>query len=158
VTIRHRFGDPRKGEDGATMVEFALVAVLAFAVLFVAADLGLVVFGNSIGSSAARDGARVGLINYVDADVPGSVNNLAVQAAVRQRLVGMVGYQSATVVCRPAGNLTATVPCTSTAVDLAGGDLIEVTATWKHRGAAVFGPPTHSATARMVIVGAPDLS
>ena len=146
------------GEAGATMVEFALVAVLAFGVLFVAADLGLVVFGNSIGSSAARDGARVGLINYEDADIAGSANNLAVEAAVRQRLVGMVGFQSASVVCRPAGNLSATVPCHPTSVDLTRGDLIEVRATWKHRGAAVFGPPTHSATARMVIVGAPDLS
>ena len=146
------------GEAGATLVEFALVAVLAFGVLFVAADLGLVVFGNSIGSSAARDGARVGLINYEDADIVGSANNLAVEAAVRQRLVGMVGFQSAAVVCRPAGNLSATVPCHPTSVDLTRGDLIEVRATWKHRGAAVFGPATHSATARMVIVGSPDLS
>lgn len=140
------------------MVEFALVAVLAFAVLFVVADLGLVVFGNSIGSNAARDGARVALINYEDADVAGSPNNLAVEAAVRQRLVGLVAFQSATVACRPADDLTATLPCQAGSVDLTRGDLIEVRATWKHRGAAVFGPPTHSATARMVIGGAPDLT
>jgi hypothetical protein len=146
------------GEAGATMVEFALVATLAFAVLFVVADLGLVVFGNSIGSSAARDGARVGLINYEDADVVGSANNLAVEAAVRQRLVGLVTFQSATVVCRPAHDLTATVPCRPGSVDLTRGDLIEVRVTWKHRGAAIFGPAIHSATARMVIGGAPDLS
>ena len=62
-------------ETGATMVEFALVSVVAFALIFGLAEIGLVVFGNSIGSSAARDGARVGLVNYVDADVPGSADH-----------------------------------------------------------------------------------
>lgn len=146
------------GERGATMVEFALVAVVAFALLFGLAEVGLIVFGNSIGSSAARDGARVAIINYEDADVPGSPNNLAVVAGVQKRLVGMVTFQSAAVSCRPGDNPTATVPCRPPSVDLARGDLIEVTATWKHRGAAAFVPATHSATARMVINGAPDLS
>lgn len=147
-----------RGERGATMVEFAIVSVVAFALLFGMADLALVVFGNSVGSNAARDGARVGLISYEDADVPGSTNNLAVVAAVKKRLVGLVVYQSTTVVCRPADNLTATEPCRSTSVDLDRGDVIEVAVTWKHKGAAVFVPSTHSATARMVIGGAPDLS
>jgi hypothetical protein len=145
-------------ETGATMVEFALVSVVAFAIIFGLAELGLVVFGNSVGSSAARDGARVGLVNYVDADVAGSPNNLAVVAAVKQRLVGIVTYQSASVVCRPADDLTATEPCQPASVDLARNDLIEVAVTWRHKGAAAFGPATHSATARMVIGGAPDLS
>jgi len=145
-------------ERGATMVEFALVSVVAFALIFGLAELGLVVLGNSVGSGAARDGARVGLVNYVDADVPGSADNQAVVAAVKQRLVGIVAYQSASVVCRPADDLTATEPCRPGSVDLARNDVIEVAVTWRHRGAAAFGPATHSATARMVIGGAPDLS
>ena len=144
-------------ETGATMVEFALVSVVAFALIFGLAEIGLVVFGNSIGSSAARDGARVALISYVDADVPGSADNLAIVAAVKQRLVGLVTYQSATVVCRPADDLTTTEPCRSTSVDLDRGDVVEVAVTWRHKG-AVFVPATHSATARMAIGGAPDLS
>jgi len=147
-----------RGEAGATMVEFALVSVVAFALIFGMAELGLVVFGNSIGSSAARDGARVALINYVDADVPGSPDNLAVVNAVQRRLVGLVTYQSATVVCRPADNLAATEPCEPGSVDLDRDDVVEVAVTWRHNGAAAFGPATSSATARMVIVGGPDLS
>lgn len=106
--------------------------------------------------NAARDRARVGIIQYVDADTPGSVNNLAVIDAVRERLVGAVEYQSTTVACQPADDLTATVPCQPTSVDLDRGDFIEVTVTWKNKGL----PPatTHSETARMVIGGAPDLS
>lgn len=147
-----------RDEAGVTMVEFAIVSVVAFALLFGMADLGLVVFGNSVGSSAARDGARVGLIRYEGADLPGSPNNLAVVEAVKKRLVGMVVYQSATVVCRPADDLTVTEPCQATAVDLDRGDVIEVTVTWKHKGAVAFVPATYSATARMVIGGAPDLT
>ena len=140
------------------MVEFALVAVVAFVLLFGMAETGLIVFGNSIGSSAARDGARVGIISYEDADVPGSPNNLAVVAAIQKRLVGLVTFESAVVSCRPGGDLTVAVPCRPPSVDLARGDLLEVTVTWKHRGAAAFVPATHKATARMVINGVPDLS
>jgi hypothetical protein len=138
------------------MVEFALVSVVAFLLMFGMADIGLVVFGNTIGSGAARDGARVGLIRYVDADVPGSANNLAIVDAVQKRLVGMIQHQSTTVVCRAADNLAGTEPCQPASVDLDRGDLIEVTVTWQDKGL----PPvtTHSATARMVIGGAPDLS
>ena len=92
-------------ERGATMVEFALVSVVAFALIFGLAELGLVVFGNSVGSSAARDGARVGLVNYVDADVAGSPNNLAVPVATLARTLKTV--QGVTEVPVPA---TATAP------------------------------------------------
>lgn len=149
---------PGGREAGATMVEFSLVAVVAFVLLFGMAETGLIVFGNSIGSSAARDGARVGIIDYQDADLPGSPNNLALVASVKKRLVGLVTFESAVVSCRPGGNLTVTVPCRPPSVDLARGDLLEVTVTWKHVGAAAFVPATHKATARMVINGAPDLS
>lgn len=145
-----------RGQRGSTMVEFAIVSVVAFALIFGMANIGLTVFGNSVGSSAARDGARVGIINYVDADTPGSPNNLAIIDAVKKRLVGAVDYQSTTVVCRPADDLTATEPCHPTSVDFDRSDLIEVTVTWKSKTLAPV--TTHSATARMVIGGAPDLS
>ena len=145
-----------EGQRGSTRVEFAIVSVVAFALMFGMANIGLAVFGNSVGSSAARDGARVGIINYVDADIPGSANNLVIVDAVKKRLVGAVDYQSTTVVCRPADDLTATEPCQPSSVDFDRSDLIEVTVTWKTKGLAPV--TTHSATARMVIGGAPDLT
>jgi hypothetical protein len=140
------------------MVEFALVAVVAFAHIFGMAGLGHGVFGNTIGSNAARDGARVASINYVDADIPGSAGNLAVVNAVKRRLVGLDTFQSAAVVCRPADNLTATESCEPASVNLDRSDVIEVAVTWRAGGIPPFGGTTHSATARMVIGGAPDLS
>lgn len=141
------------------MVEFAIVSVVAFLLMFGMADMALIVFGKSVGSSAARDGARVGIVNYVGADTPGSTNNQAIVDAVKKRLSGTIVYQSTTVACRPADNLAGTEPCQPASVDMDRGDLIEVTVTWKHKGSSPFVPvTTHSATARMVIGGAPDLS
>jgi hypothetical protein len=141
------------------MVEFALVSVVAFLLMFGAADMALIIFGNSVGSNAARDGARYGTINYVDADVAGSANNAAIVSEVRRRLAGNIVLQSVNVVCRPATDLTATEACQTGTVDFGRSDLIEVRATWRHKGVSPFVPVTsHSATARMVIGGAPDLS
>jgi Flp pilus assembly protein TadG len=76
----------RSSEQGSTAVEFALVSVVAFLLLFGMAELAIIVFGNTVGTNAARDGARAGIVNYVDADLPGSANNLAIVSAVKQRL------------------------------------------------------------------------
>ncbi|MGH9004986.1 MAG: TadE family protein, partial [Acidimicrobiia bacterium] len=61
----------RPGEQGSTVVEFALVSVVAFLILFGMAELAIIVFGNTVGTNAARDGARAGIVNFVDADLPG---------------------------------------------------------------------------------------
>ncbi len=45
-------------------------------------ELSLVIAGNSAGSNAARDGVRVGVLQYENADIDGSPNNLAIKAAV----------------------------------------------------------------------------
>ncbi len=148
------------GEDGATLVEFALVSVVAFMLMFTGADFALIVLGNSVGSNAARDGARVGIINYIDADTTGSTNNSLILAAVQKHLVNNVRNASITVKCL-RGDTQAQVTCnTSTSgVDLTRGDLIEVKATWQHKGYSPFMPSTtHSSAARMVIGGKPDLT
>ena len=140
------------------MLEFAIVSVVAFLLMFGMADAALIVLGNSVGSNAARDGARVGIINYQDADVTGSVNRQAIEAAVLKRLSGNIASPAVTVVCRPATNLALTVACQPGTVTL-DRDVIEVRVTWTHKGSSPFLPSTtHSATSRMVIGGAPDLT
>jgi Flp pilus assembly protein TadG len=140
------------------MLEFAIVSVVAFFLMFGMADAALIVLGNSVGSNAARDGARVGIINYEDADVTGSVNHQAVKAAVLKRLSGNIASPAVTVACRPASNLALTVACQPGTVTL-GRDVIEVRVTWTHKGSSPFLLSTsHSAISRMVIGGAPDLT
>jgi Flp pilus assembly protein TadG len=141
------------------MVEFALVSIVAFFLLFTAANMSLIVLGNSVGSNAARDGARVGIINYVNAHDPSSANYALIKAAVEKRLANNVTNVLLTVTCRPGDSLSTTELCTTSAVDLNRNDVIEVKVTWTHKGFSPFGGSTsHSATARMTIGGEPDLS
>lgn len=157
-------------EEGATLVEFAIVTSVTFLLLFGMADMALILLGNSAGSNGARDGARVGIINYEFADAPGShldhtgatVDNYqAIVDAVSKRLAGTISSPTVAVRCldnhTAPGTLT-TEPCRFGTVVL-DQDLIEVKLTWVHRGSSPFVPvTTHSQTARMVISGAPDLS
>jgi Flp pilus assembly protein TadG len=148
----------RSDESGATMVEFALVSIVAFMLMFGMAQLGLVVLGNSTGSNAARDGARVGLINYIDADDTSSANYSLIVDAVQKRLSNNVKNIAVTVRCLRGDNQAA-VACDTDNVDLTRGDLIEVKATWDHKISGLFvSTVSGSSTARMVIGGAPDLT
>jgi Flp pilus assembly protein TadG len=147
------------GEAGATLVEFALVSIVAFLLMFTMAELAMVVLGNSAGSNAARDGARVGLIYYRDADVSSSTNNTKIVSAVQKHLASNVTNISDDVNCLQGETLAQLTACNPTYVDLTRGDLIEVVATWDHKGFGPFMPTlSRSAAARMVISGEPDLT
>jgi hypothetical protein len=61
-------GQRFRGAGGATMVEFAIVSIVLFLLIFGAAQLALIEGGNSSGGNAAREGARIGIINYACAD------------------------------------------------------------------------------------------
>jgi TadE-like protein len=140
------------------MLEFSIVSVVAFLLMFGMADMALIVFGNSVGSNAARDGARVGIIHYEDADVAGSANHQTIVDAVKKRLSGNILSPAVAVVCRPADYVDTTEACQPGIVAL-GRDLIDVRVTWTHKGSSPFVPSTtHSATSRMVIGGAPELT
>jgi Flp pilus assembly protein TadG len=148
----------RRGEDGSTLVEFAIVSTVLLLFMFAIADIGLVEIGNSVGSNAARDGARTGIVNstYVGADSAGS-NNTKIVNAVEQRLSGLVsGGPTIAVQClddhTTPGTLT-TEACTTANVQT-GTDLIEVKVTWTHISATPFVPnKSHTQSARMVING-----
>jgi Flp pilus assembly protein TadG len=138
------------------MVEFALVSIVAFLLMFGMFQFGLVILGNSAGSNAARDGARLGIINYATADTGGASYNEIV-AAVQKNLSGNVSNLSVTVKCLNGTPPLAQVACN--AVVLTRSDLIEVKASWNHKGFGPFMPSvSRSSTARMVITGAPDLT
>jgi Flp pilus assembly protein TadG len=148
----------RRDEDGSTLVEFAMVSTVFLLLMFALADIGLVEIGNSVGSNAARDGARTAIVNstYIGANSPGA-NNTKIVNAVTQRLSGLVrGTPAVAVRClddhTTPGTLTPET-CASANVET-GTDLIEVAVTWKHISATPFVPNnTHTQTARMVITG-----
>ena len=79
-----------RGERGAVVLEFAIVAPILFLFMFVLADFALAELSDSAGSNAAREGARVGILHYDGAHVPGSPNNTEIVDAVTAKLAGNV--------------------------------------------------------------------
>lgn len=146
----------RDGDRGATLIEFAFVFPLLALFFTALADVGFVVLGSSVASGAARDGARVGIIKYLDSDDPTSANHDLITDAVEARLLGWVKQGTGPLVnvrCLD-GDTDAVKPCTESAIEI-DTDLIEVTVDWEAVAATGLFPVdrTQSDTARMVIIG-----
>ena len=149
---RHRCVARRgEGDRGAVIVEAALVLPLLLALLLGFVEFSLVEFQQSQASSAARDGARVGILGYRQADVVGSADHDAIVAAVNARLAGQEDVSVAVRCLSDAGAATA---CGSVA--LSGS--IEVTVSWPHDDLTFFGPlvpSTIESSSTMALVGGP---
>jgi hypothetical protein len=152
------------------LVEFALVGPLLFLMIIGLLDFSLIIVGNTVGTNAAREGARVGVIDYIDADddvAPVSASYQAVVDAVTRRLAGLVRSDLVIKVRCVDGDepdphdsagtgalpLPGTIPCTS-ATAVPGHDLLEVAFSWSHLGASPFVANTkHSERAMFTIQG-----
>ena len=76
-----------KNQDGATVVEFALIAPLLFLLIFGVIEFSLLLFNKHVINNSSREGARAGIVaredRFVDAggsliddiNVSGTVNN-----------------------------------------------------------------------------------
>jgi hypothetical protein len=157
----------RLDDRGAVLVEFAIVGPLLFLMLIGLLDFSLIIVGNTVGTNGAREGARLGVVNYIDADVTGSFNNRLIAAEVEKRLAGLVrDGMVITVRCVDAdeddphgladgvrGPAAGTIPCTAAFV-VPGADLLEVSFEWRHIGASPFVANTlHRESAMFVIQG-----
>ena len=60
-----------RGDRGAALVEFALLAPLLFLMMFALADFALAELSDTAGANAAREGARVGILYYDGAHAGG---------------------------------------------------------------------------------------
>lgn len=158
VLLRRAVG---RRDRGATVLEVAIVAPTLFLLLIALFEMGMVVVGNSEASNAVREGARVGIIRFEDADLVGSANRQAIEDAVDALLPGTVDVDSVQIsvrCARPGPSSFSTVSCDPDQVAL-GTDVIEVTVRWEHVLATPFVSSTpHVQTARMALVGEPDVS
>ena len=134
--------------------------------MFTAIDFSLILIGSTVGGNAAREGARVGIINYECADSSCSldhngnpVNNYGMIVTAVNKLLGSLvrGTPTTTVRCLDVDTL-GTKNCQFGTIDL-DRDLIEVKVVWQHIGASPFvSNASHTETARMVISGKPDIA
>jgi Flp pilus assembly protein TadG len=138
-------------ERGAVVVEFAFVGPVLFLMVIGMLDFSLIILGNTVGTNAVREGARVGVVNYIDADDPSSANHQLVVDEVERRLVGLVRddieieircvdgdeddpHRLVNGVRDPSAG---TIDCQPSSVT-PGADFLEVSMKWSHIGASPF--------------------
>jgi Flp pilus assembly protein TadG len=165
-------GRRARGADGALLIEAALVVPVVLFLLMGLFDFSLVELKTSQLASAARDGARAGSVDYVNADtgtyaggscptapaVPASFAKVC--TAVTARLAGAT-VNSITVRCFAGLGDTATDrrDCSVANYEAGGGDpmtmVVTVTASYRSitsAGQLLFGPAKAlTASARMVV-------
>jgi Flp pilus assembly protein TadG len=139
-----------RGDDGAVLVEAALVLPIILFVMLGMVEYSVAELQANQASSAARDGARVGILDYKQADVPGSAANNAIVAAVNARLLGQRNV-TVTVTCLKSDGTT--VVCANA---VAEQDRIQVVTSWPYQkitGILPVVPKTITSTSRMALVG-----
>lgn len=145
----------RRGSDGVTIVEAAFALPILLTFIFGLIDIGMWTFNANQATNAARDGARLGIIDFEDADDESSDMHEAIVAAVGSRLEE-AKVESVDVSC--VSDTGATKPCSSATVDV---DSIKVEVEWAWDlitpVAAILGYDRGEATgsASMRLVGRP---
>lgn len=145
---------PPPAEEGVVVVEAALVVPLLFLLVFALIDMGLWVFDATQAGAAARDGARVAILDYRAADVPGSADRASVQTATARH----IDVSTPTVAVRCLRQDDTSVACSQA---VPGQDRIEVSVSWERNTLTFVGDLFGEAARRvsgksaMMITGRP---
>jgi Flp pilus assembly protein TadG len=75
--LKRLAGRPRKGEDGQSLVEFALVLPIFLLVLFAIVDFGMAFHAWITVTNSAREGARIGSVHAPSASIEQRVRDTA---------------------------------------------------------------------------------
>jgi len=151
--------DRATGEQGSTLVEFAMVAGVLFTMVFTGIAFAIIEAGNNAGANAAREGARVATLNYGCADMytgcTSSSALTAITAAVDQHLSGLsAGTPTVVVACLSGAVTPPTTKRCDPSVIVPGVDLVRVTVTWTHLASSPFSSATtQTNSATMVVAG-----
>lgn len=140
-----------------TVVEAAFALPILLLFMFGLADIGMWVFNGNQASNAARDGARIAILAYNQADVSGSADETAIVDAIDAHLPGRtITAADVAIQCLdPDGH---TVACATARVDK---DRIQVAVDWSWNLvtpiAGIFGTTRGdvTGTSTMTIVGLP---
>jgi hypothetical protein len=160
----------RRTEDGSTVVEVAIVALVVFAFLIGMVTFALVEASDNAGTNAAGEGARVAILNTMCADAyaASTTDNASacttlpspaytsIVNAVTQKLGGLViGAPQVAVTClwgasSPPANPLDVKPCDGAVVP--DVDLVRVTVTWTRVAAnPLASTTTHTDSATLTI-------
>ena len=150
----------RRDERGVTVVEAAFVIPLLFLFIFALIDIGLWVFETSQASSAARDGARAGIVLKLAGTTSASgvaANETAIRDAVKARLSEdrITSDNQIDITCLSTTNVT--IDCDDV---IDGTSRLRVEVEWDRSfltfvGGVFGGKQTITGKATMVVVGRP---
>lgn len=143
------------GDRGAMLIEAAFAFPIFLTLLFGIIDIGYAEFQTSQATAAARDGARVAILSFNNADVTGSTDSQTIVTQINARLAGQqVGTIAVSCLSGLTGSTAET--CSTASPDQ---DRVRVTVSWSYVALtpvmASFGLTTISGTATMAIVGSP---
>lgn len=116
-----------RGEAGVTIVEAAFVVPLLFMFMFGLVDLGMWTLNSNQAANAARDGARVGILEFPLRGTDLADAEAAIVSAVQDHLPeGTMETTDVTITCLDSDD--AVVPCT-----VADPDRVKVDVAWAWR-------------------------
>lgn len=149
---------PPRSQRGSVMLETVFVLPLLVLFMLGAVDFGMWVFQTTQAASAARSGARAGILRYRQADQTASTDETAILAAVT-RDAGDRSEVSVVIRCVGPGG-TAVLPGGCQSANVVSPDRIMVTVSWPRPSLTVLTRPfgaTHTVTgtAVMAIHGRP---
>ncbi|WCO68872.1 pilus assembly protein [Iamia majanohamensis] len=128
----------RRRERGVALVEAAIALPIFFSMVLGVVDIGLGVLQTSQATSAAADGARVGILDHAEADVVGSADHDAIVEAVEGRLVGQ-DVDEIAVSCLTSSAASGGTHATSCASADADTDFLRVEVTWEFQPVSFIG-------------------
>ena len=157
MTTSRRLAAPRD-QRGSVLVEAALVLPLVILFMLGAVDLGMWVFQTTQAGSAARSGARVGILNYRLADQTGSTDEARIRTAVARDAATDAAVSVVIRCVGPGSTAVLTGGCQSASV--VSPDRIMVNVSWSRPSLTFLTLPfgatqTVNASAVMAINGLP---
>lgn len=143
------------GDGGAVLVEAAFAMPFLLLVVLGMFDFGILEFQRSQATSAARDGARTGVVLPLDS-ANASATTAAIASAVRGRLARQTDYSGLTIqsYCDGGGGTTIATSCGSAQP---GVTRLVVKVSWDYQSSSFLGPivpKTVTATSSMLYEGA----
>ena len=128
----------RRREGGVALVEAAIALPIFFTMVLGVVDIGLAVLQTSQATSAAADGARVGILDHTQADVVGSDDHDAIVEAVEGRLVGQ-DVDEISVTCLTSSAASGGTHATGCASADPDTDFLRVEVTWTFQPVSFIG-------------------
>jgi hypothetical protein len=93
VILKRLAGRPRKGQDGQSLVEFALVIPIFLLVLFAIVDFGMAFHAWITVTNSAREGARIGSVRATSGEIEQRVRDTATSLEQANLSVGVTNAE-----------------------------------------------------------------